>query len=188
MYFSNRFRSRPCFCKPFVLFVLGVFILCTGALCSCGQASGTAVSPVTDDPTTWVYLDGFQYKSEHQETLAFSCPTPNITSYTITYNDTVSKCLGYKMLDSERGVNLLVHNSNHKNYAPSQYPDYNDSTDTTHSCYSLMWLGDVSESSLKMASFYLELEGKGTACFKNEDDARKYLDTFFASYKTDFKR
>lgn len=168
-------------------FVLPVIIL-VFLFCSCGQNTGSGVSTSTDDPKTWVYLDGSEYRSDYSETLTFSCPTTDVTSYTITYNDTESKVLEYKMLDDGNGVNLLVNNTNHKNYSPSQHPDYDDGTTESHECYSLMWLGEVSESSLKMASFYLPIEGKGTACFKNEEDARKYLDTFFATYKTDFRR
>lgn len=168
-------------------FVLPVIIL-VFLFCSCGQNTGSGVSTITDEPKTWVYLNGYKYKSDYSETLTFSCPSSDVTSYTITYNDTPSQVLEYKMLDDGNGVNLLVKNTNHKNYSPSQHPDYNDSTTESHECYSLMWLGEVSESSLKMASFYLPIEGKETACFKNEEDARKYLDTFFATYKTDFRR
>lgn len=170
--------------KPFVLpLIILVFLFC-----SCGQNTGSEVSTITDDPRTWGYLDGYEYRSDYSETLTFSCPSSDITSYTITYNDTPSQVLEYKMLDDEHGVNLLVKNTGHTNYSPSQHPDYNDSTTESHVCYSLMWLGEVSESSLKMASFYLDIEGKGTACFKNEADAKEQLDTFFATYNTDFRR
>lgn len=167
-------------------FVLPVIIL-VFLFCSCGQNTGSGVSTITDEPETWVYLNGYEYKTEY-ETLTFSCPSSDVTSYTITYNGVPSRVLKYKMLDDGNGVNLLVKNTGHTNYSPSQHPDYDDSTTESHACYSLMWLGEVSESSLKMASFYLPIEGKGTACFKNEEDARKYLDTFFATYKTDFRR
>ena len=170
--------------KPFVLpLTILVFLFC-----SCGQNTGSGVSTMTDDPRTWGYLHDYEYKSDYSETLTFSCPSSDITSYTITYNDTPSQVLEYKMLDDKHGVNLLVKNTNHKNYTSSQHPDYNESVDKSHECYSLMWLGEVSESSLKMASFYREIEGKGTACFKNKEEARKYLDTFFATYNTDFRR
>lgn len=170
--------------KPFVLpLIILVFLFY-----SCGQNTGSGVSTMTDDPRTWVYLHDYEYKSDYSETLTFSCPSSDITSYTITYNDTPSQVLEYKMLDDEHGVTLLVKNTNHKNYTSSQHPDYNESTTDPHECYSLMWLGEVSESSLKMASFYREIEGKGTACFKNKEEARKYLDTFFATYNTDFRR
>lgn len=170
--------------KRFVLpLVILVFLFC-----SCGQNTGSGVSTMTDDPRTWGYLHDYEYKSDYSETLTFSCPSSDVTSYTITYNDTESKVLGYKMLDDGNGVNLLVKNTGHTNYSPSQHPDYNDGTTESHECYSLLWLGEVSESSLKMASFYREIEGKGTACFKNKEEARKYLDTFFATYNTDFRR
>lgn len=168
-------------------FVLPVIIL-VFLFCSCGQNTGSGVSTITDEPKTWVYLDGYEYRSDYSETLTFSCPSAVVTSYTITYNGVPSQVLKYKMLDDGNGVNLLVKNTGHTNYSPSQHPDYDDGTTESHECYSLMWLGEVSESSLKMASFYLPIEGKGTACFKNEEDARKYLDTFFATYKTDFRR
>ncbi len=168
-------------------FVLPVIIL-VFLFSSCGQTTGSGVSTITDEPKTWVYLDGYEYRSDYSETLIFSCPATDITSYTITYNNTPSQVLEYKMLDDEHGVNLLVKNTNHKNYTSSQHPDYNDSTTESHVCYSLMWLGEVSESSLKMASFYLDIEGKGTACFKNEADAKEQLDTFFAAYNSDFRR
>ncbi|MBO5731866.1 MAG: hypothetical protein J6R67_11750 [Treponema sp.] len=168
-------------------FVLPVIIL-VFLFSSCGQTTGSGVSTITDEPRTWVYLDGYEYRSDYSETLIFSCPATDITSYTITYNNTPSQVLEYKMLDDEHGVNLLVKNTNHKNYTSSQHPDYNDSTTESHVCYSLMWLGEVSESSLKMASFYREIEGKGTACFKNEADAKEQLDTFFAAYNSDFRR
>lgn len=167
-------------------FVLPVIIL-VFLFCSCGQNTGSGVSTITDEPETWVYLNGYEYKTEY-ETLTFSCPSSDVTSYTITYNGVPSQVLKYKMLDDGNGVNLLVKNTNHKNHSPSQHPDYNDSTTESHGCYSLMWLGDVSESSLKMASFYLPIEGKGTACFKNEADAKEQLDTFFATHKSDFRR
>lgn len=174
--------------KPFVLpLIILVFLFC-----SCGQNTGSEVSTMTDDPRTWFYLDGYEYECDfgggYVETLTFSCPSSDITSYTITYNGVPSQVLEYKMLDDGNGVNLLVKNTNHKNYSSSQHPDYNDSTTESHACYSLMWLGDVSESSLKMASFYLPIEGKGTACFKNEADAKEQLDTFFAAYNSDFRR
>ena len=168
-------------------FVLPVIIL-VFLFSSCGQNTGSGVSTITDEPRTWVYLDGYEYRSDYSETLIFSCPATDITSYTITYNNTPSQVLEYKMLDDEHGVNLLVKNTNHKNYTSSQHPDYNDSITESHECYSLMWLGEVSESSLKMASFYLDIEGKGTACFKNEEDTKEQLDTFFATYNTDFRR
>ncbi len=168
-------------------FVLPVIIL-VFLFCSCGQNTGSGVSTITDEPRTWVYLDGYEYRSDYSETLTFSCLSSDVTSYTITYNNTPSQVLEYKMLDDEHGVNLLVKNTNHKNYTSSQHPDYNDSTTESHVCYSLMWLGEVSESSLKMASFYLDIEGKGTACFKNEADAKEQLDTFFAAYNSDFRR
>ncbi|MBO7174984.1 MAG: hypothetical protein J6V57_04470 [Spirochaetaceae bacterium] len=168
-------------------FVLPVIIL-VFLFCSCGQNTGSGVSTITDEPKTWVYLNGYEYKSDYSETLTFSCPSTDVTSYTITYNGVPSQVLEYKMLDDGNGVNLLVKNTNHKNYSPSQHPDYNDSTTESHECYSLMWLGEVSESSLKMASFYLPIEGKGTACFKNEADAKEQLDTFFVTLKTDFRR
>lgn len=172
-------------------FVLPVIIL-VFLFCSCGQNTGSGVSTITDEPRTWGYLDGYEYECDfgggYVETLTFSCPSSDVTSYTITYNGVPSQVLKYKMLDDGNGVNLLVKNTNHKNYSPSQHPDYNDSITESHECYSLMWLGEVSESSLKMASFYLDIEGKGTACFKNEEDAKEQLDTFFAAYNTDFRR
>ena len=172
-------------------FVLPVIIL-VFLFCSCGQNTGSRVSTITDEPRTWFYLDGYEYECDfgggYVETLTFSCPSSDVTSYTIIYNNTPSQVLKYKMLDDEHGVNLLVKNTNHKNYTSSQHPDYNDSTTESHVCYSLMWLGEVSESSLKMASFYLDIEGKGTACFKNEEDAKEQLDTFFAAYNSDFRR
>jgi hypothetical protein len=168
-------------------FVLPVIIL-VFLFCSCGQNTGSGVSTITDEPKTWVYLDGYEYRSDYSETLTFSCPSAVVTSYTITYNGVPSQVLKYKMLDDGNGVNLLVKNTGHTNYSPSQHPDYDESTTEPHECYSLMWLGEVSESSLKMASFYLDIEGKGTACFKNEADAKEQLDTFFAAYKPDFRR
>lgn len=172
-------------------FVLPVIIL-VFLFCSCGQNTGSGVSTITDEPKTWFYLDGYEYKcvypSGYVETLTFSCPTTDVTSYTITYCDIPSQVLDYKMLDDGNGVHLLVKNTNHKSSTSLQYPDYNNSTTESHECYSLMWLGEVSESSLKMASFYLPIEGKETACFKNEEDARKYLDTFFANLKSDLRR
>ena len=168
-------------------FVLPVIIL-VFLFCSCGQNTGSGVSTITDEPETWVYLNGYEYKSDYSETLTFSCPSTDVTSYTITYNGIPSQVLEYKMLDDGNGVNLLVKNTGHTNYSSSQHPDYNDSTTESHECYSLMWLGEVSESSLKMASFYLPIEGKGTACFKNKADAKEQLDTFFATLKTDFRR
>lgn len=167
-------------------FVLPVIIL-VFLFCSCGQNTGSGVSTITDEPKTWVYLNGYEYRSDYSETLTFSCPSTDVTSYTITYNGVPSQVLKYKMLDDGNGVNLLVKNTNHKNYTSSQHPDYNEGK-TPHECYSLMWLGEVSESSLKMASFYLDIEGKGTACFKNEADAKEQLDTFFAAYDSDFRR
>lgn len=172
-------------------FVLPVIIL-VFLFCSCGQNTGSGVSTITDEPKTWVYLDGYKYEcdwgSGDVETLTFSCPSSDVTSYTITYNGVPSQVLEYKMLDDGNGVNLLVKNTNHKNYSPSQHPDYDDSTTESHACYSLMWLGEVSESSLKMASFYDTIEGRDTACFKHEEDAKEQLDTFFAKYKSDFRR
>ena len=172
-------------------FVLPVIIL-VFLFCSCGQNTGSGVSTITDEPKTWVYLHDYEYECDlgggYVETLTFSCPSSDVTSYTITYNGVPSQVLEYKMLDDKHGVNLLVKNTNHKNYTSSQHPDYNESTTESHVCYSLMWLGEVSEFSLKMASFYREIEGKGTACFKNKEEARKYLDTFFATYNTDFRR
>lgn len=172
-------------------FVLPVIIL-VFLFCSCGQNTGSGVSTITDEPKTWVYLDGYEYECDfgggYVETLTFSCPSSDVTSYTITYNDTESKVLEYKMLDDGNGVNLLVKNTGHTNYSPSQHPDYDDDTTESHECYSLLWLGEVSESSLKMASFYLDIEGKGTACFKNEADAKAQLDTFFAAHNSDFRR
>lgn len=172
-------------------FVLPVIIL-VFLFCSCGQNTGSGVSTITDEPKTWVYLHDYEYECDwgggYVETLTFSCPSSDVTSYTITYNGVPSQVLEYKMLDDGNGVNLLVKNTNHKNSSPLQHPDYNDSTTESHKCYSLMWLGEVSESSLKMASFYLNIEGKWTACFKNEADAKEQLDTFFAALYSDFRR
>lgn len=173
-------------------FVLPVIIL-VFLFCSCGQNTGSGVSTITDEPETWVYLDGYEYEyGSGVETLTFSCPSSDITSYTITYNDTESKVLEYKMLDE--GVNLLVKNTNHSNhYGNNQYPGYNEGTNP-HECYSLMWLHPISENHIQQSNFFFKVLGENdegqhdTACFKNEEDARKYLDTFFATYKTDFRR
>lgn len=173
--------------KPFVLpLIILVFLFC-----SCGQNTDSGVSTMTDDPRTWGYLHDYEYKSDYSETLTFSCPSSDITSYTITYNDTPSQVLEYKMLDE--GVNLLVKNTNHKNYTSSQHPDYNDSTTESHVCYSLMWLHPISENHIQQSGFSKILgeqgEGQyGTACFKNKEDAKEQLDTFFATYNTDFRR
>lgn len=173
-------------------FVLPVIIL-VFLFCSCGQNTGSGVSTMTDDPRTWGYLHDYEYKSDYSETLTFSCPSSDITSYTITYNDTPSQVLEYKMLDDGNGVNLLVKNTGHTNYSGNnQYPGYDEGT-TPHECYSLMWLHPISENHIQQSGFSKILgeqgEGQyGTACFKNEDEARKYLDTFFAVYKSDFRR
>lgn len=173
-------------------FVLPVIIL-VFLFCSCGQNTGSGVSTITDEPKTWVYLDGYEYRSDYSETLTFSCPSTDVTSYTITYNGVPSRVLKYKMLDDEHGVNLLVKNTNHKNYTSSQHPDYNDSTTESHVCYSLMWLHPISENHIQQSNFSKVLgekdEGQyGTACFKNKADAKEQLDTFFATLKTDFRR
>lgn len=171
-------------------FVLPVIIL-VFLFCSCGQNTGSGVSTITDEPETWVYLNGYEYKTEY-ETLTFSCPSSDVTSYTITYNGVPSQVLKYKMLDE--GVNLLVKNTNHSNhYGNNQYPGYNEGTNP-HECYSLMWLHPISENHIQQSNFFFKVLGENdegqhdTACFKNEEDARKYLDTFFATYKTDFRR
>lgn len=177
-------------------FVLPVIIL-VFLFCSCGQNTGSGVSTITDEPKTWVYLHDYEYECDwgggYVETLTFSCPSSDVTSYTITYNGIPSQVLEYKMLDDGNGVNLLVKNTGHTNYSSSQHPDYNDSTTESHECYSLMWLHPISENHIQQSNFSKVLGEKnegpyGTACFKNEADAKKQLDTFFATLKTDFRR
>ena len=177
-------------------FVLPVIIL-VFLFCSCCQNTGSGVSTITDEPKTWVYLHDYEYECDwgggYVETLTFSCPSSDVTSYTITYNGIPSQVLEYKMLDDGNGVNLLVKNTGHTNFdGNNQYPGYNEGK-TPHECYSLMWLHPISENHIQQSNFSKVLGEKnegphGTACFKNEADAKEQLDTFFATRKTDFRR
>lgn len=77
-------------------------------------------------------------------------------------------------IDKEHGTFYLIQCSHHSNWQCAQYPDYAE--ENPHSdCYTVLYVPSISEKAVSWATFYLTIEGKGTACFKNRQDAQKYM-------------
>ena len=154
---------------------LGLIIIATTLFLGCENPIGGAEQRPLEELVGKIYKDtyGTLFSISKEGTDVF-------ISITSDYDNTQGKIISSK--NSTEGTVYLLECSNHKNFSPSQYPDYNENNPHTD-CYHLVHVRSSSTDSIDWATFItkigMENEGEyGTACFDSNSlsKAKEYLD------------
>lgn len=154
---------------------LGLIIISTVLLLGCeNPVGGIEQKPIEE-------LVGKVYKDTYGTLFSISKEgTDILVSITSTYDNTQGKIIFSK--NTTEGTVYLLECSNHINFSPSQYPDYNENNSHTD-CYHLVHVRSSSTDSIDWATFITKIgmknEGEyGTACFdfNSLSKAKEYLD------------
>lgn len=159
---------------------LGLIIISATLFLGCeNPVGGAEQNPIEE-------LVGKEYKDNTYGVL-FSIlkeETDILVSITSPYDNTQGKIISSK--NTTEGTVYLLECSNHINFSPSQYPDYEDKANIPHKdCYTLLYIQSITSKNVTWAQF-ASVTGKEppsqtqydavTACFSNKADAEEYLD------------
>lgn len=160
---------------------LGLIIISATLFLGCENPVGGAENnPLAD-------FAGKTYKSEHRELFSVTTNTVKL-GFGDSYN-TEGKIVESRT--TPEGTVYLLECSNHSNFIPSQYPDYEDKANIPHKdCYTLLYIQSITSKNVTWAQFQTvtgeepeltdEQKAQGlkavTACFSNKADAEEYLD------------
>lgn len=145
----------------------------TLSLWSCDNpVGGTENNPLAD-------FAGKTYKSQYGELFFVSAADTVKLGFGTEYN-TEGKIVASKSTDA--GTVYLLECSNHSNYSPSQYPDFNE-TNPHSGCYLPLYVRSITGEAVEWSQFASKTgaqgEGQyGSACFAagSKEKAMEYLD------------
>lgn len=155
---KNKFLLPLCICLIF-------FVGCE--LPTSAPIGGESVASLSD-------FVGYSYISEYGEEFNIvSIDSSVLLTIGMTGFQTEAKVIEAKV-DEKHGTFYLLQCLTHSNWQCAQYPDYAEEN-PHNDCYTVLYVPSISAEAVSWATFYLTIEEKGTACFKNKTDAQKYM-------------